>query len=169
MVDIRPRTLRDGMAAALARNFDLAYQLLQQATTESPADVRGWLWRAVASPSPADAISCLRRVLVFEPSHVQAQDALGRLLAGQATTLAADGQTAQAAALAREASELAPESDAAWIALATVSEHPQERLDALRRAHAVNPQAAHVRVQLRDALLHGGITSAGAEPDRARE
>jgi len=169
MVDIRPRALRDGMAAALARNFDLAYQLLQQATTESPADVRGWLWRAVASPSPADAISCLRRVLVFEPSHVQAQDALGRLLAGQATTMAADGQAAQAAALAREASELAPESDAAWMALATVSENPQERLDALRRAHAVNPQAAHVRVQLRDALLHGGITSAGAEPDRARE
>lgn len=169
MLDIQPRALRDGMAAALARNFDVAYPLLQQATTESPADVRGWLWRAVAAPSPADAISCLRRVLVVEPGHVQAQDALGRLLAAQANTLAAEGHSVQAAALAREATELAPESDAAWMALAAVSEDPRERLDAQRRAHDVNPQAAQARVQLRDTLLQSGIACAGADPDRARQ
>jgi hypothetical protein len=73
MVTPLSRSLRDGMAAALARDFEAAHALLQQATTESPADIGAWLWRAVASPSPAAAMSCIRRVLVFEPSHVQAQ------------------------------------------------------------------------------------------------
>ena len=68
MIGSASRTLRDGMAAALARDFDAAHQLLQRATTENPTDIRAWLWRALASPTPADAIGCLRRVLVFEPA-----------------------------------------------------------------------------------------------------
>ena len=74
------RTLRDGMAAAIAQDFESAHQLLQQATTERPNDVRAWLWRAVASPAPADATACLRRVLALEPDHPEAQQALARLL-----------------------------------------------------------------------------------------
>ena len=151
MVRTKAHTLRDGMAAALARDFESAYPLLQQATTESPGDMRGWLWRAVASPSPADAIFCLRRVLLFEPADVQAQHALGRLLVTQASAIAASGQPAQARSLAREAADLAPECDAVWVGLALVSEGPEERLQALRRAGELNREAPRTRMLLRDA------------------
>ena len=168
MVRTKAHTLRDGMAAALARDFEAAYPLLQQATTESPGDMRGWLWRAVASPSPADAVFCLRRVLLFEPADVQAQHALGRLLVTQASAIAASGQPTQARSLAREAADLAPECDAVWVGLALVSEGPEERLQALRRASELNREAPKTRMLLRDALLHAGITAVASDPDRAR-
>jgi twitching motility two-component system response regulator PilG len=162
------RTLRDGIGAALARDFDNAHRLLQRATTENPNDIQAWLWRALASPAPDDAIRCLRRVLVFDPAHGEAQQAVARLLAGQATALAAGGQRAEAAGLAREAADLAPDCDVVWIALASLSEEPQERLDALRRAFDLNPLAQPTRALLRDALLHAGIATAGSNPDAAR-
>jgi len=168
MIGSASRALRDGMAAALARDFDAAHQLLQRATTESPTDIHAWLWRAVASPTPADAISCLRRVLVFEPEHAEAQQALARLLSAQAAGLAAGGQQAEGIALGREAAGLAPDCDAVWIALAGIVEDPQERLDALRRAHEITPYSPQIRVTLRDALLHGGIAAAGTNADAAR-
>src|SRR5215831_6969094 len=169
MVTPLPRSLRDGMTAALARDFEAAYPLLQQATTESPTDIGAWLWRAVASPSPADAVSCLRRVLVFEPSHVPAQHALARLLVVQASAAAGSGQQAQAVALAREAVGLAPDCDAAWVGVASISSDPDERIDALRRANDLSPHATKTRLLLRDALLLSGVTAAAADPDRARE
>src|SRR5215471_14346378 len=168
MLGSASRTLRDGIAAALARDFDSAHQLLQRATTESPTDIRAWLWRAIASPTPSDAIACLRRVLVFEPTHPEAQQGLARLLAAQANGLAAGGQKADAVALAREAAGLAPDCDAVWLSLATLSEDPQERLDALRRANDLSPHATQTRMLLRDTLLHAGIAAAAANPDAAR-
>jgi twitching motility two-component system response regulator PilG len=163
------RSLREGMAAALAREFEAAYELLKQATTESPSDVRAWFWRALASPSPTEAMSCLRRVLLFEPAHTQAQYALGRLLAAHASSVAATGQHTQAMSLAREAAELAPESDAVWIRLAAVCQQPTERLEALQRAMDLNPHAPQVRMLLRDALLHCGVAAAGTKPEKAQE
>ena len=163
------RSLRDGMAAALARDFEAAYTLLQQATTESPTDLGAWLWRAVASPSPADAVSCLRRVLAFEPTHAQAQQALARLLVAEATAAAGTGQQAQAVMLAREAADLAPDFDAAWVGVATISTDPDERLDALRRANDLAPDVTKTRMLLRDALLLSGVTAVAVDPDRARE
>jgi twitching motility two-component system response regulator PilG len=157
------------MAAALAREFEVAYQLLKQATTESPSDVRAWFWRAVASPSPVDAISCLRRVLLFEPGHTQAQYALARLLVSHAATMLAGGQQTQAVSFAREAAELAPDSDTVWVGVAAVSPTPAERLDALQRALELNPNSPQIRVLLRDAYLHCGVQAAGAEPQRAQQ
>ena len=43
--------LREGVAAAEAREFERARPLLQQATTESPENVVAWFWLAIASPS----------------------------------------------------------------------------------------------------------------------
>jgi twitching motility two-component system response regulator PilG len=163
------RTLRDGIAAVMARDFESAYPLLQHATIEHPTDVAAWIWRAVASPTPADAIPCLRRVLVFEPTHAEAQQALARLLAGQAAALAISADRAEALTLAREATGLAPDCDAVWVGLAAICEDPDERLDALRRAHELNPQTLATRGHLRDALLHGGVAAAGSHPARARE
>lgn len=163
------RALRDGMAAALAREFDCAYKLLQRATSESPGDVRAWFWRALASPNQAEAVSCLRRVLLFEPGHEQAQHALARLLIAEAASVASSGQADRALALAKEAVELFPDSDAIWIGYAAVCPVPSERLAAVRRAADINPHAPDIRQLLRDALLHSGVTVAGAHPDQAQE
>jgi twitching motility two-component system response regulator PilG len=157
------------MAAALAREFDCAYKLLQRATTESPGDVRAWFWRALASPNQPEAVSCLRRVLLFEPGHEQAQHALARLLIAEAATVASSGQADRALALAKEAVDLFSDSDAIWIGYAAVCQVPSERLAAVRRAAAINPQAPDIRLLLRDALLHCGVTVAGVHPDQAQQ
>ncbi len=163
------RALRDGMAAALAREFDCAFKLLQQATAESPGDLRAWFWRALASPNQAEAVTCLRRVLLFEPGHEQAKHALARLLVAEATTAASSGHPDRALTLGREAVDLDPDSDTIWIGYAAVCQVPADRLAAVRRAAEINPNTAHVRPLLRDALLHCGVSLAGAHPDQAQQ
>jgi twitching motility two-component system response regulator PilG len=150
-------SLRDGILAAQARQFDRAQELLQQVTAESPDDPVGWFWLAIASPSASEAIPCLRRVLELESAHDQARSALTKLLQSEAHRLAATGARADARALAAEASRLTPDSQAVWLALAALTDDQKERLDALRHAVKLAPDDAALRTRLRQALLARGV------------
>ncbi len=161
------RRLREGIAAAQAREFDRARQLLEEIVAEAPGELLAWFWLAVASPSADEAIRCLRRVLESEANHAPARQALAKLLASQAATTAAAGDRASARQLALEASELEPESSAVWLALAAASDG-DDRIDALRQATAVNGDDVQLRNRLRQALLHRGNTVARADRDHAR-
>jgi CheY-like chemotaxis protein len=152
--------LRDGILAAQAREFDRARQLLQQVTAESPADPVGWFWLAIASPSAAEAIPCLRRVLELDGAHDQARAALTKLLQSEAHHLAANGARAEARELAAEATRLAPGAQAVWLALAALTDDQKERLDALRQALKIAPDDAALRTKLRQALLARGVMPA---------
>jgi CheY-like chemotaxis protein len=151
------QSLRDGIAAAQARQFDRARPLLEQATTADPSDPVAWFWLAIASPSPGAAMRCLRRVLELEPAHEQARNGLVTLLQTVAQRLAAAGARAEALDLAAEATRLAPNSQSVWLSIAALTDDQKERIEALRKAVAITPDDAQLRTRLRQALLARGV------------
>jgi twitching motility two-component system response regulator PilG len=149
--------LRAGIAAAQARQFGKARPLLQQVTEESPDDPIGWFWLAIVSSSADQAMPCLRRVLKLDASHEQARTALAKLLLAEANTIASSGLRAAARDLVTEASQVAPRAQSVWLALAVLSDDPDERINALRQAVAIAPDDQQVRTRLRQALLTRGL------------
>ena len=122
--------LRHGVIAAQAREFERARELLQQVTEQTPDDVLGWYWLAIASQSDDAAIPCLRRVLSIDQHHSPAREALSRVLLAEAKTAAYAGRRDEARTMAMEASALAPESAAPWQALAEFATTQVDRIDA---------------------------------------
>jgi CheY-like chemotaxis protein len=151
------QSLRDGIAAAQARQFDRARPLLEQATAEAPSDPIGWFWLAIASPSAGDAMRCLRHVLEIDATHEQARNGLVTLLQTEAQRLAAAGSRVEARDLAAEATRLTPGAQSVWLAFAALSDDQKERLEALRKAVAITPDDAQLRTRLRQALLARGV------------
>jgi len=150
-------SLRDGIAAAQARQFERARPLLEQATAESPSDPIGWFWLAIAAPSAGDAVRCLRRVLELDVTHDQARNGLVSLLQAESQRLAATGARAEARELAAEATRLAPGAQSVWLSFAAITDDQKERLDALRKAVAITPDDAPLKMRLRQALLARGV------------
>jgi CheY-like chemotaxis protein len=151
------QSLREGVAAAQARQFERARPLLEQATAESPADPVGWFWLAIAAPAAGDAIRCLRRVLELDVTHEQARNGLVSLLQTEAQRLAASGARADARELAAEATRLAPGAQSVWLSFAAITDDLKERLEALRKAVAITPDDAQLKMRLRQALLARGV------------
>jgi CheY-like chemotaxis protein len=151
------QSLREGIAAAQARQFERARPLLEQATTEAPSDPVGWFWLAIAAPSAGDAVRCLRRVLELDVTHEQARNGLVTLLQTEAQRLAASGARAEAREFAAEATRLAPGAQSVWLSFAAITDDQKERLDALRKAVAITPDDAQLKTRLRQALLARGV------------
>jgi twitching motility two-component system response regulator PilG len=160
--------LRHGVIAAQAREFDRARELLQQVTEQTPDDVLGWYWLAIASPSADAAIPCLRRVLTIDGDHGPAREALSRLLLAEARTAAQAGRRDEARSMAMEASTFTPDSAAPWQTLAEVATTQGERIDALRRLVALSPDSDALRNQLRRALLARAVIIASSDRAEAR-
>ncbi len=152
-------SLRDGISAAYAREFDRARTLLEHAAEMAPDSPAVWFWLAIASPDAATAVTCLRKVLEVDPAHGPAREALGKLLVAQALA-AAEQDRAGARALLAQAVELAPQLETAWAALAHFSDDPAQRLDALRHAAAVAPHRQEFRTRLHEAVLHQAVLCA---------
>jgi twitching motility two-component system response regulator PilG len=161
------RRLKDAVAAVHAKDFESARVLLKPVAEACPNDARPWFWLAVASPSAESAIPCLRRVLDIDATHAQARQALAKLLLTQGAALMSAGRRDQALATVSEATSLTPESDRVWVALAVVSSDPAVRLDALRRAHTINPLPA-TRTHFLQALLLRARALATNDRDAAR-
>ena len=161
------RQLREGIAAVQAKDFGNARVLLQPVADAFPNDPRPWFWLAVASPSADSAIPCLRRVLTIDASHAQARTALAKLLLTHASSLVTAGRRGDARGLVAEATSLTPDSDRVWVALAIVSDDPAVRLDALRRAHTLNPAAA-TRAHFVQAMLQQAQAWSASNQNDAR-
>jgi twitching motility two-component system response regulator PilG len=155
------RQLRDGIAAVQAKDFGNARALLQPVAEAFPNDARPWFWLAVASPSADTAIPCLRRVLTIDAGHAQARSALAKLLLTHAASLVTAGRRGEARGLVTEAASLTPDTDRVWVALAIVSDDLATRLDALRRAHAINALPA-TRAHLVQAMLQQAAASSAS-------
>jgi CheY-like chemotaxis protein/Tfp pilus assembly protein PilF len=151
------QSLREGIAAAQARQFERARPMLERATAEAPSDPVGWFWLAIAAPSATDAVRCLRRVLELDVTHEQARNGLVTLLQTEAQRLAAAGSRAEAREFAAEATRLAPGAQSVWLSFAAITDDQKERLEALRKAVAITPDDAQLKTRLRQALLARGV------------
>ena len=161
------RQLRDGVAAVQAKDFVHARALLTPVAEAFPNDARPWFWLAVASPSADAAIPYLRRVISIDPSHAQARPALAKLLLTYASSLVTAGRRDEARTHVAEATALTPDTDRVWVALAIVSDDLATRLDALRRAHTINPLPA-TRAHLTQALVQQAQVLAAADRGEAQ-
>ena len=158
--------LLDGIAAARARRLDDARALLQEAVAATPDDARAWFWFAVVSSSADTAMSHLRRALTLTPAYQAARDALAKLLVAQASRMA-NRDLKAARTLIDEATALAPELDAVWLAVASLADNRAARLDALRRAYAL-VKAPATRDRLRQVLLQDAAAAAAKDAGLAR-
>jgi twitching motility two-component system response regulator PilG len=88
-------------------------------------------------------------------------------LVGEGSAAARAGHKDEARRLLREATELDPDNEAAWLWLASVSETPQEAVVCLETVLDINPDNRQARAGLKTARLHAGIASARARDRRA--
>ena len=71
--------LRQGIAAARARQNDQAYELLLQVVELDENNVQAWLWLSTVIDDLEDKIICLQNVLELDPSNQHAQVGLAKL------------------------------------------------------------------------------------------
>jgi twitching motility two-component system response regulator PilG len=162
------RAFQDGMAAVYACEYDRARPLLERAVRETPTNVTAWFWLALSAPTALVAMPGLRRVIELDPKHADAGEVLGRLLAVQATSVAATNR-GKARQLLAEATRVAPDVEPVWIALADISDQPDEVVNALRRAVHLDPANRDLAKRLQTHLLRDAVASAKAgHKDAAR-
>ena len=149
--------LRDGIAAARAKRTEEARTLLQEATEAAPDNPVGWFWLAVVAPTSEAAIAHLRRVLVIDPAHTAARDALAKLLIAQA-----DRTREMARRLFREVAVVAPRDNRIWHAAMRLANTPADALVAIRDLLTVAPDMPAGRQYLLEALVADARAQAAA-------
>ncbi len=140
--------LKEGIAAAKAGNKVAARQLLRQAAALDPSSEAVWLWLAGLAESPLESVRFLERVLELNPAHEKARTALraARVQAGIAAAKAQD--RAQARLLLHRAVEHDPDSEIAWLWLASVAESAEEGARHLEKVLDINPNNERARAGL---------------------
>jgi Tol biopolymer transport system component len=78
--------LREGIAAARARNKVLARQKLVQVVKADPNNEMGWFWLASVLEGKEERIKSLKRVLKINPGNQKAREILNRLQAPATST-----------------------------------------------------------------------------------
>ncbi|MDQ4077215.1 MAG: hypothetical protein M3220_13325 [Chloroflexota bacterium] len=72
--------LAEGIAAARAGETIEAQRLLRRVTEEDPTNVQAWIWRADVAENNADKKAYLEEALALDPSNMEAQLALQRII-----------------------------------------------------------------------------------------
>jgi twitching motility two-component system response regulator PilG len=121
LVAVKTVRLQAGIAAAKARDRDLARTILERAVEHDPASELGWMWLASVAESPETAATCLKKVLALNPANEKARIGLERYRAAQA-------QSSQPASPPQARNESAP---APYVAT-TVGPPPEEPTVAVR-------------------------------------
>ncbi len=127
-----------------------AERLYRRATELEPANVTAWLGCAQTTPNAQDAIKCAQRCLELAADNAAAQQVLAQAQArqrdqvqrilDQAAALERDQERERACALYRQATELDPENDRAWVGCATTAADERQGLEYARRALQINPE-----------------------------
>lgn len=174
--DAALQLLRKGIVAAKAGDKNLARALLFEAIKVNPRNEPAWLWLASVAETLEDRVSCLQRVLEFNPSHERALQWLteGRrnlaqdlLVKGVAAAKAKDVQAARA--LLERATEHDPANELAWLWLASVTSVAEDKISILQRVLDINPESEHAlksitqtRSALARTLLQKGVAAVKA-------
>ncbi|MAB80467.1 MAG: hypothetical protein CMJ89_14030 [Planctomycetes bacterium] len=135
----------------LAGRFAVAQQLLEQVLAEDPLDVRSLNMLAVCrieQGDPGAAMEILTRLLAIDPVHHDGALNFVRALLRHGS---ADGEVSRAAfERLQRALELRPSESMGWRLMASLEEalgRPDESLEAMERAMALEPAATDIRLK----------------------
>ena len=131
--------LKRGIAFAKGGDKAAARPLVCRAVELDPSCEPAWMWLAGLAESAPEALAALERVLVLNPANGRARAAAhsARLQAGVAAAKA--HQKTLARGLLRTVVAAEPESEPAWMWLASVAESPAEAETCLDKVLALNP------------------------------
>jgi chromosome partitioning protein len=136
---------------------DLAYaeELFRRATELDALHVEAWLGRSRTASNSRDAVAFAGRALQINPVNVQAETVLAvakqrvkkdaAWLVEEARTLARTGDNVRALALFKDATELDPSNDRAWLGCAQTTQDWRVAFRYVKRALEVNPESAEAR------------------------
>lgn len=139
------KLLREGIAFVRGGEKERGQKLLRLVTEQEPRNGLAWLWLASAVESNRDALDCLRKVLEIDPRNAHAKGALPDTLVRAGAAAVKAGEKAQATAWLREATELAPKNETAWLWRAGVEETAEEQCRCLRVVLTLNPSNARAK------------------------
>ena len=168
--------LQKGITAARDGHKGQAARFLRQATDQQPHNEAAWLWLSSVAEAPEERLAALEKVLELNPTNEQAMAWLlparsqcARKFMQQAVAEANNGNKEAARELFLQATDYEPESETAWLWLASLAEMPEDQLGFLQRVLDINPQhsqaqaqSALARTQLARNLLQKGIAAASS-------
>ncbi len=154
-----------GTAHFLSEHGPVQYaeRLYRRATELQPGNPEAWLGCARTVADAQEAIHCAQRSLELDPNQAGAPAALTQArerlhaeveqILNQAAGLEQNMERARAHALYRQATEMEPQNDRAWVGCATTAGEYEQRYEYARRALEINPQNERASQLAR--LLHG--------------
>ena len=168
--------LQKGITAARDGHKGQASRFLRQATEQHPQNEAAWLWLSSVADAPEERLNALEKVLALNPTNEQAMAWLlparsqcARKFMQQAVAEANSGNKVMARDYFLRATDFEPESETAWLWLASLAEVPEDQLGFLQRVLNINPQhpqalaqSGVARTQLARNLLQKGIAAASS-------
>jgi twitching motility two-component system response regulator PilG len=157
--------VHEGIAAARAGNTTEARRQLRAATALDERSEAAWLWLAGVAETPAEALTCLERVLAINPSQERACAAIknARLQAGVAAARADDKPRARE--LLRKVIDEDTENEMAWLWLASVAAAPAEAVVCLEHVLEINPNNERARAGIERYRSHFPGSEAPEAPE----
>lgn len=138
--------LQAGIKAAQAGERGEARRLLAQVTDAEPKNETAWLWMASISEYPEELIIFLNNVLSINPHNARAiewmqatKSLLAKTFVRRGVDACRDANTEFARQCFLQAIVHDPESEAAWLQLAAISDAADEKAAHLQKVLSINP------------------------------
>lgn len=150
-----PKLVALGHYLTNAGYVDYAERLYRRATLFAPEHVEAWLGLARTTSDAGEAMKCAQQALELNPDDLQvqaAQDmaaervrAKARALIEQGRSLAQASKTQEAHQCFRQAAELDPKNESAWLGSARTANNMNDSLNDVERVLRLNPNNAEAR------------------------
>lgn len=147
--------LQRGIAAAKGGHPTQARALLTKVLQQDAHNLQAWLWLAGIVHDPVEQETCLKRVLDIDPYHATAQQGLAKVaprvtqqLLRQGIEAARSGRLAEARDLLEQVVERDERQAAAWLWLSEVTESPEDQVNCLQNALALDPDNVEAQTRL---------------------
>ncbi len=140
------KNLKEGINAAKNGNRAEARVLLLRVTESDPKNETAWLWLASISEYPEELLVFLQNVLTVNPNNERAiewskatKSLLSKTFVQRGVTASQDGNKEFAKQSFLQAIVHDSQNEMAWLWLASVAEHVEEKLSHLNKVLSLNP------------------------------
>jgi twitching motility two-component system response regulator PilG len=140
----------------------------REAVALDPTHLKAWMLLA-AVESGAEAAVCAENALEIDPLTAGAAEPVRAAIVEAGIAALRDGDERQARSQLSRAVQVDANNERAWVALSQVADTTEERLKALRRVVAINPEHTRAKSVLKALLLSEAAAAREADPGHARD